>query len=174
MTRSLSTATRLTKSEKCALASLVDKLLIVSSVQPREVSGEPAALRLSINRHSVDSPTAPIAADSSLLLLPAFGTLCGLEGCRRFDKMSQRSVEILLGRLVTDEEIRHRFRSDPEAVFAEARTLGLELTEVEIDALRALDLRAVDRLARALDPRIQKVSLQTPFQRTGGHRRARR
>jgi hypothetical protein len=73
--------------------------------------------------------------------------------------MSQRSVEILLGKLVTDEEIRQRFRVNPQEVFGAVRAQGLELSAVEIDALRTLDVRALDRLARALDPRIQKASL---------------
>jgi hypothetical protein len=41
--------------------------------------------------------------------------------------MSQRSVEILLGKLVTDEEIRQRFRVDPDDVLTRAVDRGLEL-----------------------------------------------
>jgi hypothetical protein len=86
--------------------------------------------------------------------------------------MSQRSVEILLGKLVTDEELRLRFRAEPEVTLAAFRQ-GLELSPVEIEALRSLDVRALDRFARALDPRLQKASLDlthTP----GGQRRSRR
>ena len=79
--------------------------------------------------------------------------------------MSQRSVEILLGKLVTDEEIRERFREDPEAVFAAARSQGLELSAVEAEALRGLEAGALDGLAGALDPRLQKASLQDPSSR---------
>lgn len=75
--------------------------------------------------------------------------------------MSQRSVEILLGKLVTDEEIRQRFRMDPEAVLAAARSQGLELSAVEAEALRALEAGALDELAGALDPRLQKASLHS-------------
>jgi hypothetical protein len=88
--------------------------------------------------------------------------------------MSQRSVEILLGKLVTDEEVRQRFRVDAEAVLAWARDLGLELSAVEAEALRGLDARALDELAGALDPRLQKASLQSPLEPTGGRRRSRR
>ena len=88
--------------------------------------------------------------------------------------MSQRSVEILLGKLVTDEEVRQRFRVDPQEVFGAARAQGLELSAVEIDALRSLDVRALDRLARALDPRIQKASLHEVSYLTGERRRSRR
>lgn len=88
--------------------------------------------------------------------------------------MSQRSVEILLGKLVTDEEVRQRFRVDPQEIFGVARAQGLELSAVEIDALQALDVRALDRLARALDPRIQKASLHDVSDSVGPRRRARR
>ena len=91
--------------------------------------------------------------------------------------MSQRSVEILLGKLVTDEEIRQRFRVDREEVFATARAQGLEISAVEAEALRALEARALDRLAGALDPRLQKASLHGPPDQAAGRiqpRRARR
>ncbi|HEY2736865.1 MAG TPA: Os1348 family NHLP clan protein [Thermoanaerobaculia bacterium] len=95
--------------------------------------------------------------------------------------MSQRSVEILLGKLVTDEEIRQRFRVDPEGVLAVARERGLELSAVEVEALRGLQAGALDKLdklAGALDPRLQKASLQCPSENpaesAGGRRRPRR
>lgn len=91
--------------------------------------------------------------------------------------MSQRSVEILLGKLVTDEEIRQRFRVDPEGVLAVARERGLELSAVEVEALRGLQAGALDKLAGALDPRLQKASLQASAQSAesaGGRRRPRR
>lgn len=88
--------------------------------------------------------------------------------------MSQRSVEILLGKLVTDEEIRQRFRVDPEEVFAMARERGLELSVVEVEALRGLDAGALDQLAAVLDPRLQKASLQGLTEPSGGRRRPRR
>ncbi|HEX3531156.1 MAG TPA: Os1348 family NHLP clan protein [Thermoanaerobaculia bacterium] len=91
--------------------------------------------------------------------------------------MSQRSVEILLGKLVTDEEIRQRFRVDPAGVLVVARERGLELSAVEVEALRGLQAGALDKLdklAGALDPRLQKASLQCPTESAGGRRRPRR
>lgn len=70
--------------------------------------------------------------------------------------MSQKSVEILLGKLVTDEELRHRFQADPAGAL---RQTGLELTGVELEALRSMDPWALDNLARSLDPRLQKAAL---------------
>ena len=74
--------------------------------------------------------------------------------------MAQKSVEVLLGKLITDEELRRRFKIDPAEVFDWMRGAGWELTAVETEALRSLDPAAVERLAGALDPRLQKASLQ--------------
>jgi hypothetical protein len=71
--------------------------------------------------------------------------------------MSQRSVERIIGKLVTDEAFRRRFAQEPEVVLREATEGGLELTPCELHALRALDARGLERLADAIDPRLQKT-----------------
>ena len=81
--------------------------------------------------------------------------------------MSQRNVEIVIGRLTTDEEARERFLNDPRAEIASLREAGVELSAVEADALSALPRRPLEALADALDPRLQKASLKT-----GGRRRS--
>ncbi len=73
--------------------------------------------------------------------------------------MSQKSVEILLGKLVTDEELRDRFRKNPVDVLDSFRQTGWDLSAVEAEALRSLDPAALERLAGSLDPRLQKASL---------------
>lgn len=73
--------------------------------------------------------------------------------------MSQKSVEILLGKLVTDEEMRRSFRRDAAAVLAAFRQAGWDLSTVEAEAIHSLDPAALERLADALDPRLQKASL---------------
>ncbi|HEX4965951.1 MAG TPA: Os1348 family NHLP clan protein [Thermoanaerobaculia bacterium] len=73
--------------------------------------------------------------------------------------MSQKSVEVLLGKLVTDEEMRGRFRADPAGVLAAFRQAGWDLSAVEAEALGAVEPAALERLARSLDPRLQKASL---------------
>jgi hypothetical protein len=73
--------------------------------------------------------------------------------------MSQRGVEIVLGRLATDEALRERFRESPASVLRELIALGLELSPVERAALVALDGSALHRFASALDPRLQKAPL---------------
>jgi hypothetical protein len=79
---------------------------------------------------------------------------------RTEEKMSQRSVEQVIGRLATDEELRRRFERNREAVIAEMVASGLVLTAVEQRALLEVDFSACKRFARCLDPRIQKVSLK--------------
>ena len=74
--------------------------------------------------------------------------------------MSHRGVEIVLGRLATDEEMRRRFRSSPTQALRDLVAVGLELTAVELAALQSLDPSAVHRFARSLDPRLQKDGLE--------------
>lgn len=71
--------------------------------------------------------------------------------------MSQRNVERVIGRLVTDEPFRARFAENPEAALKEIVECGLELTSVELGALAGMDVGMVTRFAEAIDPRIQKV-----------------
>jgi hypothetical protein len=78
--------------------------------------------------------------------------------CGRIE-MSHRGVEIVLGRLATDEAMRQRFRSSPIDALRELTALGLELSTVELAALQSLDPSAVHRFAQALDPRLQRAML---------------
>jgi hypothetical protein len=73
--------------------------------------------------------------------------------------MSHRAVEIVLGRLATDEALRRRFRQAPAPVLRELIALGLELSSVELAALESLDPSALQRFARALDSRLQRAAL---------------
>jgi len=71
--------------------------------------------------------------------------------------MSQRNVELVVGKLATDEDFRRRFAAGPEAALAEAAAAGLELTPVEQRALLDLEMDACERFAACLDPRLQKI-----------------
>ena len=74
--------------------------------------------------------------------------------------MGQRSIEILVGRLVTDEELRQRFIAAPLETLRLVQQQGLELTAAELDALLASPLSLWTRLAALLDERLQKASLK--------------
>lgn len=74
--------------------------------------------------------------------------------------MTQKSVEIVIGKLASDEELRGRFRRNRQATLESLREeQGLELTAVEVASLMASDVDAFERLAEGLDPRVQKASL---------------
>ncbi len=76
--------------------------------------------------------------------------------------MSQRSVEFIVGRLVTDEAWRHRFRRDARATLDELEAdLRDPLTSVERHVLESVEPDALDRMAELLDPRLQKITLRS-------------
>jgi hypothetical protein len=72
----------------------------------------------------------------------------------------QRSIEILIGRLVTDEDFRREFQEDPYGTLRRVSEWGLSLTDFEIRALVATDRTVWDRLADEVDGRLQKASLK--------------
>jgi hypothetical protein len=74
--------------------------------------------------------------------------------------MAQRSVEVLIGRLVTDEELRRRFVADPRETIRREQLRGFDLTAAEVEALLVSPLWLWERLAAVLDPRLQKASLK--------------
>jgi hypothetical protein len=72
--------------------------------------------------------------------------------------MAQRSMEILIGRLVTDEAFRSAFRADSVATLVGFVEAGYDLTALEIAALRGTPLDVWERVAEHIDPRLQKAS----------------
>jgi hypothetical protein len=75
--------------------------------------------------------------------------------------VAQRILEMLIGRLITDEQFRRDFLRDPEGTLVELRDRGLDLSPTEIAALVNTDPAVWARTASVLDPRLQKVSLKT-------------
>ena len=73
--------------------------------------------------------------------------------------MTQRNVEQVIGRIVTDEGFRRRFEEKPFEALFEIVASGVELSTLELSALAAMDPALVARFAHALDPRIQKAGL---------------
>ena len=74
--------------------------------------------------------------------------------------MTQRSIEMVIGRLVTDEEFRETFLSDPHRALGELLERGTHLTHAEIAALVATDSALWEQVAEQVDPRLQKISLK--------------
>ena len=73
--------------------------------------------------------------------------------------MAQRAVEILIGRLITDEGFRTAFLADAAGTLAELCERGFDLTSLEIAALVESDRTLWDDAAERLDRRLQKASL---------------
>ena len=73
--------------------------------------------------------------------------------------MSQRSVEVLVGRLVTDEAFRTAFLADRRNAMTEFIETGYDLTEVEMAALANTNQNLWTQIAEQIDPRLQKVRL---------------
>jgi putative intracellular protease/amidase len=78
--------------------------------------------------------------------------------------VTQRSVETIVGRLLTDEPFRTEFVHDPRAALERVRDRGLELTASEIAALVETDPTLWAEAADGIDPRLQRVDL-TPTTR---------
>jgi hypothetical protein len=74
--------------------------------------------------------------------------------------MSQQTVESVIGRLVTDEGFRRRFKERAADVIEELVASGVPLTPVERRALLEMDTNVCERFADCIDPRLQKISLR--------------
>ena len=72
-----------------------------------------------------------------------------------------RHIELLIGRLVTDEDFRRAFEEDPRQALSKAADWGLALSTVEVTALLATDQTLWERIAVELDSRLQKASFKT-------------
>ena len=73
--------------------------------------------------------------------------------------MSQRTIETIIGRLITDEAFRSHFLENAERALLALCDRGLELSRTEIAALLNTDPSLWARTAEYLDPRLQKASL---------------
>ena len=74
--------------------------------------------------------------------------------------MTQRSIEMVIGRLVTDEEFRQTFMNDPHGALGELLERGTHLSPSEIAALIATNSALWLEVAEQIDQRLQKASLK--------------
>jgi hypothetical protein len=73
--------------------------------------------------------------------------------------MSQKTVQLLIGRIVTDEDLRLQFVRQPLETLTALREQGLELTPGEIEALVETDRQLWNSTAARIHPRLQRCSL---------------
>jgi hypothetical protein len=70
--------------------------------------------------------------------------------------MSQRGVERVVGKLVTDEGFRDRFFDDPAGA---SLRIGVELSPDELDALKRIRPEALNALCASIDDRICRLHI---------------
>jgi|SoiMetStandDraft_2_1073263.scaffolds.fasta_scaffold13092_3 hypothetical protein len=73
--------------------------------------------------------------------------------------MSQKTVQLVIGRLLTDEELRERFVERARETLTDLRDQGFELTGEEIEALAQSDPEAWPTMADRIHPRLQRCTL---------------
>ena len=73
--------------------------------------------------------------------------------------MSHKNVEIVIGRLATDECFRARFFADPAGTLKQLRESGVDLNRQELEALLGMPVGLWNVLASWVHPRLQKVAL---------------
>jgi len=74
--------------------------------------------------------------------------------------MSQKTVQLLIGQICTDEELRHRFVRQPRETLMALRDQGVDLSTREIEALVETDRQVWDATAERIHPDLQRCSLR--------------
>jgi hypothetical protein len=74
--------------------------------------------------------------------------------------MSQKTVQLVIARLLTDEELRLQFLRDPLSTLTAIRDQGFELTCDEMDALLETDRALWGETAARIHPRLQRCSFR--------------
>jgi DNA-binding NarL/FixJ family response regulator len=71
--------------------------------------------------------------------------------------VSQRGVQLVIGKLLTDAEFRHRFEAHASECLVMLRERGVDLNEIELAALMETDRRIWSRMAGRIDRRLQRM-----------------
>ncbi len=75
--------------------------------------------------------------------------------------MSQKTVQLVIGRLITDEDLRLQFLLNPMETLATFRDQGFDLTRREMDALIQTDRDLWEHSAERIHPHLQRCTLRT-------------
>ena len=75
--------------------------------------------------------------------------------------MSQKTVQLVIGRLLTDEDLRLRFVERSLETLTELLAQGYELSIDEIDARVRSDPDVWPSMANRIHPRLQRCSLRS-------------
>jgi hypothetical protein len=73
--------------------------------------------------------------------------------------MAHKTVQLIIGQILTDEELRARFLDGPVEMLSSLRDMGFDLTNVEIDALTQTDPRLWTSGVDWIDTRLQRCDL---------------
>jgi hypothetical protein len=79
--------------------------------------------------------------------------------------MAHKTVQFVIGRILTDEELREKFLVAPVETLSSLRDSGLELTDAEIDGLTNTDRRLWRAGADWIDTRLQRCCLRSNSRR---------
>jgi hypothetical protein len=71
----------------------------------------------------------------------------------------QRTVQLVIGLILTDEELRSDFLERPAETLNALRERGFELTNTELDALEKTDRRLWAAAAEWIDDRLLRIRL---------------
>ena len=75
--------------------------------------------------------------------------------------MAHKTVQFIIGGILTDEELREKFPAAPVETLSAFRESGLDLTDAEVDALTNTDRELWKSGADWIDKRLQRCCLKT-------------
>lgn len=75
--------------------------------------------------------------------------------------MAHKTVQAIIGRILTDDELRAQFMASPLETLTSLRDMGLDLTTVEIEALADTDHQLWQSGPEWIDSRLQRCGLVT-------------
>ena len=73
--------------------------------------------------------------------------------------MAQKTVQFIIGQILTDEELRLAFLERPTETLLAFKEKGFDLTDIEIEAIAQTDTRLWRAGAKWVDCRIQRCRL---------------